>query len=120
MQIYRHIMLLLLLLLLVPSHLFAGQPLMPGSPAHPLYHYPNLVQVPEKAFTTGFVAFTKGFTFQPAGWESLKPYNVVIINRHKISEANVVGTHARILSKGKRQTSATLKSEHRGHCLADA
>lgn len=56
--------------------------------------YANLQQVPEKIMVSEFVAFTLYSTFKPAGWQSLKPYNVAIVRGHKISEANVVGTRS--------------------------
>jgi polar amino acid transport system substrate-binding protein len=61
--------------------------------------YPNLIQVPEKIMVSEFVAFTLNSTFSPAGWQSLKPYNVAIVRGHKISEANVVGTRSLIQAR---------------------
>lgn len=58
--------------------------------------YPNLIQVPEKVNDTSFHAFARDLPFTPAGWESLAPFNVGIIQGHKISEANVKGTKSLI------------------------
>ncbi len=54
--------------------------------------YPNLVMVPEKICDFEFAAFTKNPMIKIEDWDSLKPYNVGIINGWKILEANIVGT----------------------------
>ncbi len=51
--------------------------------------YPNLIRVPEMIFRADFVAFTRSMKFETDGWETLAPYNIGIINGHKIAEANV-------------------------------
>jgi polar amino acid transport system substrate-binding protein len=56
--------------------------------------YENLIPVPEKIMVSEFVAFTLHSRYRPAGWQSLKPYNVAIVRGHKISEENVVGTRS--------------------------
>jgi len=58
--------------------------------------YPNLLQVPEVFMVADFLAFTKNFSFQQTGWESLRPYHVAIVRGHKLSEANVKGTQSLI------------------------
>ncbi len=56
--------------------------------------YPNIIQIPEKIYDFNFVVFVKNAEFQPTGWETLKPYDVGIINGYKILERNIVGTRS--------------------------
>jgi polar amino acid transport system substrate-binding protein len=56
--------------------------------------YPNLIRVPEPITTLEFSAFTKNDTIRIAGWESLAPYRVGIINGWKIVENGVAGVRS--------------------------
>ena len=61
--------------------------------------YPNLLQVPAVAWQGNFVAFTKNPKIKLAGWQDLRPFNVAIIEGHKISEKMVTRTQS--LSRAK-------------------
>ncbi|MBF0381968.1 MAG: transporter substrate-binding domain-containing protein [Magnetococcales bacterium] len=54
--------------------------------------FPKTLQVTEKSMDYEFVGFSKNIKLQTTGWETLKPYNVAIINGWKILEKNIVGT----------------------------
>lgn len=53
-------------------------------------NYPNLIRVSEVITTFEFVAFSRKASFKTTGWDSLKPYNVGIINGWKILENNIL------------------------------
>jgi|GEM_PF-230052 len=72
---------------------------------------PNLVLVPESVLKFEFVIFTKRLRFKPAGWESLKPYNMGIVRGWKILEANITGTKSLIKAKNERILFGLLNSD---------
>lgn len=64
--------------------------------------YPNIRKIPEAIMSLRFVGFSKTIHKPLAGWDSLKPYDVAIINGWKILEKNVTGTRSltRVASPG--------------------
>ncbi len=73
--------------------------------------YPNLIQVPEDLLKFEFVVFSKRRNFKPAGWDSLKPYNVGIVRGWKILEENIKGTKSLTEVKDERILFALLDSD---------
>jgi len=56
--------------------------------------FPNLVQFSEHALTREYVVFAKRRDIEPDGWNSLRPYDVGIVNGWRILEHNITDTRS--------------------------
>lgn len=56
--------------------------------------FTNLRRVPEKLIDYEFLVFTRQLQFTPAGWDSLKHYDVGVIGGWKILERNLQGSRS--------------------------
>lgn len=82
--------------------------------------YKNLVPVPEPLMKLEFIGYTlAGKSFPVNGWNSLKPYNVGIINGWKIYELNVIDVRSRIDVRSMDLLFGLLKNDRADVVLAD-
>lgn len=73
--------------------------------------YPNLIQVPEPAFTNDFIAANlPGATVRVRRWEDLPPYSVAYILGWQVFENNLPKTRDLTMAKDSRQLLALLAS----------